>query len=77
MLQDKKAETDAEKQKALLRRIASALSQENPDLYYQPTSQVARLIHGYISDGGKLNSDERKLMQGLSSRDLEILLSLH
>ncbi|WP_341366676.1 hypothetical protein [Yoonia sp. BS5-3] len=77
MLQDKKSETDAEKQKVLLRRLVTEVSRENPDLYYQPTSQVARLIADHIKSGRTLNGDERKLMAGLGTRDLEVLLSLH
>jgi len=77
MLQDKKSETDAERQKVLLRRLVNEVSRENPELYYQSTSQVARLIRDRIADGRSLNQDERALMQRLSSRDLEVLLSLH
>ena len=77
MLQDKKSETDAEKQKALLRRLVTEVSRESPDLYYQSTSQVARLIRDHIKNGRTLNADERKVMEPLSSRDLEVLLSLH
>ncbi|MCH2096501.1 MAG: hypothetical protein MK160_15530 [Rhodobacteraceae bacterium] len=77
MLQDKKSETDSEKQKRILRRLLETLSHEVPELYYQPTSQVARLIQTRVHDGGSLNADERALMARLSTRDIEILLSLH
>ncbi|WP_293577251.1 hypothetical protein [Phaeobacter sp.] len=77
MLQDKKSETDAERQKALLKRLVSELSAQHPDLYYQPTSLVARLIREQIEQGKTLNQDERKLMSRLKSRDIEVLLSLH
>ena len=77
MLQDKKTETDAEKRKSILRRLIVDLNRDNPDLYYQPTSEVARLVRQLIATSSKLNADERKLMEKLSNRDLEILLSLH
>ncbi|MBU2958005.1 hypothetical protein Q4511_07685 [Paracoccus sp. 1_MG-2023] len=77
MLQDKKSETDGERQKVLLRRVVAELSAEDPTLYYQPTSQVARRIRQRIEDGDALNLDERKLMARLDTRDIEILLSLH
>lgn len=77
MLQDKKSETDAERKKVLLRRLLSDLSEANPDLYYQPTSAIARLLKDQISSGKMLNADDRKLMEPLSSRDLEVMLSLH
>ncbi|MEM9332602.1 MAG: hypothetical protein AAGA53_14835 [Pseudomonadota bacterium] len=77
MLQDKKSETDAEKQKVILRRLVDDLNKTNPDLYYQTTSQIARLVQQRIADRSALNADEHKLMVRLSSRDIEILLSLH
>ncbi|MBO6509612.1 MAG: hypothetical protein JJ866_26180 [Roseibium sp.] len=77
MLQDKKSETDGERQKVLLRRLVNEVSRENPDLYYQSTSQVARTIRDHIAEGRGLNREEQVLMQRLNSRDLEILLSLH
>lgn len=77
MLQDKKSETDAEKQKVILRRLLEELNRDNPELYYQSTSQIARMIEQRIASGGTLNADELKLMEPLSSRDLEIMLSLH
>ncbi|WP_282603672.1 hypothetical protein [Paracoccus sp. PARArs4] len=77
MLQDKKSETDAERQKVLLQRLVGTLSREYPELYYQPTSLVARLIRQRVADGTTLNGDERKLMERLTERDIEVLLSLH
>ncbi|MET1415468.1 hypothetical protein ABVF61_24565 [Roseibium sp. HPY-6] len=77
MLQDKKSETDAEKQKVLLRQLVEELGREVPELYYQPTSHVARMVRRMISEGDILNADQRKLMARLSERDLEVLLSLH
>ncbi len=77
MLHDKKSETDAERQKVLLRRMVEHLNGVHPELYYQPTSAVARLIHKEVSEGKTLNADERKLMARLSARDIEVLLSLH
>ncbi|MEM0949274.1 MAG: hypothetical protein AAGK37_17885 [Pseudomonadota bacterium] len=77
MLQEKKSETDAEKQKAVLRKLVTELSHEHPDLYYQPTTEIARLIRDHVANGGTLNGADRKLMEHLSSRDLQVLLSLH
>lgn len=77
MLQDKKSETDAERKKALLQRLLLDLSRANPELYYQPTSQISRLLKDHISNGKSLSGEDRKLMEPLSCRDLEILLSLN
>lgn len=77
MLQDKKSETDGEKQRALLRRLVEALGREQPDFYYQSAAQVARQLQQHMATPGILNDDERKLMAKLGQRDIEILLSLH
>lgn len=77
MLQEKREDLDAEKQKKLLQRLVSDLSRENPDLYYQPASEIARQIRHRIADGTHLSSDERSLMARLGQRDIEVLLSLH
>jgi hypothetical protein len=77
MLQDKKADTDAEKQKALLRRFVEELGRAHPDFYYQSSAMVARQIQRHIAQPGALNEDERRLMGKLGQRDIEILLSLH
>jgi hypothetical protein len=77
MLQDRREDLDSEKRKKLLQRLVSELSREHPDLYYQPASEIARQIRSDIACGTKLNADERALMDRLSQRDIEMLLSLH
>ena len=77
MLQDKKSETDAERQKVILTRMVEELSREQPDLYYQSTSQIAQTIQARVAEGKTLNGDERKLMDGLTARDISVILSLH
>ncbi|MEM1162558.1 MAG: hypothetical protein AAGJ28_16620 [Pseudomonadota bacterium] len=77
MLQDKRTDLDAERQKKLLQRLLSEVSSQNPDLYYQSTSQIARQIADHITSGAVLHGDDRALMERLSQRDIEVLLSLH
>ncbi|WP_226553059.1 MULTISPECIES: hypothetical protein [Celeribacter] len=77
MLQDKKSDLDSEKQKKILSRLVKVLSEEHPELYYQPTAEIAGLVMGMIEEGKSLNGEERHLMQRLSLRDIEVLLSLH
>ena len=77
MLQEKKIDTDAEKQKAILLRLIGDLSHQSPDLYYQPTNQIARMLEEQIRQGVQMNADEIELMKRLSNRDIEILISLH
>nr|WP_244313928.1 hypothetical protein [Roseibium denhamense] len=76
-MQEKRAELDAEKRKKLIERIVHALADTYPDLYYQSTSQIALLIKQQVDDGTGLSNEDRALLQGLSQRDIEVLLSLH
>ncbi|MEP3048649.1 MAG: hypothetical protein ABJL55_15035 [Roseibium sp.] len=77
MLQDKRGDLDAEKRKKLITRLLDDLSQTNPDLYYQPTSQVALQIKQHIESDARLHVEEKNLLVNLSQRDIEVLLSLH
>ena len=77
MLQDKKRDLESEKQKKLLQRLVEELGGLNTDLYYQSTTEVARQLRDYIKSEAKLNADEHGLLDHLSQRDIEILLSLH
>lgn len=74
---EKRDELEAEKQKQLLTRLVQDLSQSHPDLYYQPTSQIALLLKKHIDSKTGLNVDEKSLMSGLSRRDIEVILSHH
>ncbi len=76
MLRDKRADLDAEKRKRLLERLVAELSRSGLDLYYSATSEVAATIMSYAKSDAKLNADERALIDGLSQRDTEVLLSL-
>ena len=77
MLQEKRKDLDAEKQKRLLQRLLNELTRSRPDLYYQATGQIARQIKDYMADGASLTADERDLLERLTVRDIEVLLSLH
>ncbi|MCH2068333.1 hypothetical protein [Shimia sp.] len=76
-LHEKRQDLDGEKRKVLLQRLLSELSGLDPNLYYQSTSQVALLLRAYIDGDAKLVQEDRKLLQGLAPRDIEVLLSLH
>ncbi|WP_306149960.1 MULTISPECIES: hypothetical protein [unclassified Roseibium] len=77
MLQEKHGDLDAEKRKKLITRLLEDLSRSNPDLYYQPTSQIALQIKQQVDAGTNLNNDDRALLSPLTLRDIEVLLSLH
>ncbi|MEL7299756.1 MAG: hypothetical protein AAFM92_05165 [Pseudomonadota bacterium] len=77
MLEDKRVDLDAEKQKRVLRRLVEDLTRESADIYYQPTSVIARIVKTQVDAGTGLNADELDLLRRLSQRDIEVLLSLH
>ena len=77
MLQDKRKDLESARQKKLLQRLVEALSTAQPDLYYQATSTIAVLLEAHIQRGAGLSLEERELLQPLSKRDIEALLSLH
>ena len=77
MLEEKRVDLDAEKQKRLLQRMVNDLTRESADIYYQPTSEIARIIRAQGDAAEGLNADELALLRNLSQRDIEVLLSLH
>lgn len=77
VLQEKRVDLDAEKRKRLIERLVLELSRSNPDLYYQPTSQIALQIRGFADNPANLNAEERALLKPLAQRDIEVLLALH
>lgn len=77
MLEEKRVDLNAEKQKRVLQRIVNDLTRESGDIYYQPTSEIARIVKAQVEAGDGLNVDEVGLLSRLSQRDIEVLLSLH
>ena len=77
MLEEKRVDLDAEKQKRLLQRMVNDLTRESADIYYQPTSEIARLIRAQEAAAEGHNAAELALLRNLSQRDIEVLLSLH
>jgi hypothetical protein len=77
MLQDKRSDLTVERQKRLLARFVAELCEEHGDLYYQPTSEIARLIASHIAESAELTDEDRAALDGLKARDIEVLLSLH
>ena len=75
-MEEKRKDLAGERQKRLLGKLVEDLSGEEPELYYQPTSSIAQLLHERIRTGGRLSKEERELLTELSERDIEVLLSL-
>lgn len=77
MLQEKRKDLDGERQKRLLQKLVGELSRAHPEMYYLPTSEIALQIQAHIARGGGVSAEDRALLQRLSLRDIEVLLSLH
>lgn len=77
MLEEKITDLIVQKQRKLLQRLVEELSKDNSDLYYQSTSQIARVLLEHVEGGKNLNHEERELLQPLDQRGIEMLLSLH
>ena len=53
------------------------VGREQPDLYYQSTSEIAQRLKQHLASGAALHPEDRKLVERLSPRDIAVLLSLH
>ena len=67
--------TQAERRRRVVKRSLEALMRSDPQLYYRPTSDVARAIHDDIGDRGGLSAEDREAVKGLSTRDIELILA--
>ena len=64
-----------EKQKTILASLTKRLFEQDGSLYYESTSIIAHKLRDLIHQEGSLNVKDKEVMNGLSSRDIEILLS--
>ena len=64
-------------QKRIINGVVAALHESNPSLYYSSTIEIAAEIKKYMHTPGKLNVDNFELVNKLTRRDIQILLSLH
>lgn len=77
MLEEKRKDLIAEKQRKLIASIVEELSRQSPEFYYQSTSAIAAQIQRQVKESKTLTQDDRALLAPLSQRDIEIRLSLH
>lgn len=62
----------------VIQRFLNKLTKQHPELYYAPTSQIAREIHKEIQN--KLNTldfEEQVQIKRLEVHDIEIILGFH
>ncbi|MEM9973155.1 MAG: hypothetical protein AAF771_03175 [Pseudomonadota bacterium] len=76
MLQEKNADLDAVKTRKLLERLVDELGRAGHDLYYSPTTEVAASLMTYAKGSARLSTAERALFEGLTRRDIEIILGV-
>lgn len=76
-MEEKHKDLKSVRQKALLMKIMSELSETKPSFYYLSTVEVATQIKAHIDQGNGLSRDDLALLNGLSLRDIQIILSLH
>jgi len=80
-VEEKRRDLKSTKQKAILEGVISELSKTNPSFYYLSTSEIAFEIKSYLSETqntkGSMTKDEIEIVAPLSSRDIQMLLSLH
>lgn len=62
-----------ERQKEVLNKMLNEVSKQK-ESYYLSTIEVAEIIHNKISE---LNINDKELVESLSPRDIQILLSQH
>lgn len=77
MMEEKRQDLDAIKQKKLLEQMVVELSREHADFYYKPTVDIALALQDYIKHEAVLNQEERALLKSLSPRDIQLRLSLN
>lgn|GEM_PF-2035944 len=64
-----------QKRRAVLDLLLTEVGRGGSDLYYASTSQVAAHLLQHAKSGSALSHDELGLLDGLSRRDIELLLS--
>lgn len=63
--------------KDIVLNILNHLFENDETLYYLPTVEIAAFIHETIEDGKHLQLKEQEIVQHLSLRDIQVLLSHH
>ncbi len=66
-----------EKKVQILEGLVAKVSTEYQDIYYLSTIEVASLVHKKINEDSELNKADQELVNELSPRDIQILLSYH
>ena len=76
-MEEKRKDLKSSKQKELIDRLVVELSQADPSFYYLSASDVANEIRATIKDRKNLSQEELLLLEPLSRRDIQLILSFH
>jgi len=76
-MEEKHQDLKSSKQLRIIEQIMLNLSNAHPSFYYLPTIEIANEISSYIQTSAKLKKQDLDLVNALSARDIQMLLSLH
>ena len=76
-MEEKRKDLISEKRKVLLQRLMEDLSRSHPDFYYQSTNEIALAIKEFAEKDARLTQDDKALIDPLTWRDIQVILSLH
>jgi len=62
-------------QKKILDELMHSLKEENKDIYYNSTMDVAYSLKDHIENTKDLTKEEKELVEPLSAHDIQIILS--
>jgi N-glycosylase/DNA lyase len=71
-------ENDPNKRRKIVNRFLIKLTQEEPQMYYATTSEVARSIHTMIKEHtNRLSVEEQALVRGITIEDIQGMLGFN
>ena len=71
-------ENNANRKRKILDKFIEKLNQEDPQMYYASTSEVARAIHLMVKEHtNRLSVEDQLLVKHMSQGEIEMLLGFH
>lgn len=71
-------ENNANRKRKILDKFIEKLNQEDPQMYYASTSEVARAIHIMVREHtNRLPVEDQLLVKHMSREEIEMLLGFH
>ena len=76
-MEEKHKDLKSNKQLRVIEQIMLELADAHPSFYYLSTIEISNEISAYIKSSNRLNKQDLELVDSLSARDIQMLLSLH